>query len=54
MIFLLIDTSAEDVSIAILRDKKVLSSVTKNIPNQHSIYTVKMINDTINDMMEFI
>ena len=49
MIFLLIDTSAEDVSIAILRDKKVLSAVTKSIPNQHSIYTVKMIDDTIKE-----
>lgn len=49
MIFLLIDTSAEDVSIAILRDKKILSAVMKSIPNKHSIYTVKMIDNAIKE-----
>ena len=47
MIFLLIDTSEEDVSIAILKDQKILSSITKTAPNDHSKYTVKMIDEAI-------
>lgn len=44
MITLLIDTSSADVSIAILKENKILSSITKTIPNQHSIYTVSFID----------
>ena len=47
MIFLLIDTSGEDVSIAIFEDNKILSSVCKSIPNKHSVYTVKLLDDVI-------
>ena len=47
MITLLIDTSTEDVSIAILNDTKILSSIIKSIPNKHSVYTVKMISDCL-------
>lgn len=49
MIFLLIDTSEEDVSIAILKGKKILSSITKTAPNDHSKYTVKLIDDAIKE-----
>ena len=35
MITLLIDTSSADVSIAILKDTKILSSITKTILNNH-------------------
>ena len=47
MITLLIDTSSKDVSIAILKDKVVLSSITKETPNIHSVYTVKLISDAL-------
>ena len=47
MISLFIDTSSVDVSIAILRDSSVLASVTKSIPNQHSVYTVSFIDDVL-------
>lgn len=44
MITLFIDTSSNDVSIAVLDNNKILSSITKNIPNKHSIYTVDFID----------
>ena len=44
MITLLIDTSSKDVSIAILKDSMILSSIIKSIPNAHSIYTVSFID----------
>lgn len=47
MITLLIDTSLSDVSIAILKENEVLSNITKEIPNQHSIYTVSFINQCL-------
>ena len=47
MITLLIDTSLSDVSIAILKENKVLSNITKEIPNQHSIYTVSFIDQCL-------
>lgn len=47
MITLLIDTSTEDVSIAILKGNKIISNITKSIPNQHSIYTVEMISNSL-------
>ena len=49
MITLLIDTSSSDVSIAVLRDNVVLSSVIKCIPFQHSIYTVSFIDSALKD-----
>lgn len=47
MINLFIDTSCSDVSIAILKENQLLSSITKNIPNKHSIYTVKYIKEVL-------
>ena len=44
MRILFIDTSCEDVSIAIISDRKILSSIVKTIPNAHSIYTVDFID----------
>lgn len=44
MITLFIDTSSNDVSIAVLGNNKILSSITKSIPNKHSIYTVDFID----------
>ena len=47
MISLFIDTSSSDVSIAILNNNKILSSIQKTIPNQHSIYTVSFIDKSL-------
>lgn len=47
MITLFIDTSASDVSIAIVKDEKVISKIVKNIPNEHSVYAVKFVNDVL-------
>ena len=49
MISLFIDTSSIDVSIAIIKDKKLMSSITKAIPNEHSIYTTKFIDDILKE-----
>ena len=49
MITLFIDTSSSDVSIAIMKDKKILSNITKSIPNKHSIYTVSFIEQMIKE-----
>lgn len=47
MITLLIDTSSSDVSIAILRDNVILSSVIECIPFKHSVYTVSFIDSVL-------
>ena len=47
MITLFIDTSASDVSIAIVKDEKVISKIVKNIPNEHSVYAVKFVNEVL-------
>ena len=47
MINLFIDTSSSDVSIAIIRDNKLIDKITQNIPNKHSIYTVSYIDQLI-------
>ena len=49
MISLFIDTSSSDVSIALVKDNKILSSITKNIPNEHSIYTTSFLDKVIKD-----
>lgn len=49
MITLFIDTSSSDVSIAIIKDKNILSSITKTIPNKHSIYTISFIDKMIKE-----
>ena len=47
MISLFIDTSSSDVSIAIIKDKNILASISKETPNEHSIYTVKYLDDIL-------
>ena len=47
MITLLIDTSSFDVSIAVFKDDKILASIVKTLPNQHSIYTVSFIEEVL-------
>lgn len=49
MISLFIDTSSSDVSIALVKDNKILSSITKKIPNEHSIYTTSFLDKIIKD-----
>ena len=47
MITLFIDTSSSDVSIAILKDEKIIFQKSETIPNKHSIYTVSFIEEAI-------
>ena len=49
MRILFIDTSSSDVSIAIISDKKILTSINKTIPNAHSIYTISFIDKAIKE-----
>lgn len=49
MTILFIDTSSSDVSIALYKDNKIKSSITKNIPNEHSIYTVDFIDKVLKE-----
>ncbi|MBQ6495345.1 MAG: tRNA (adenosine(37)-N6)-threonylcarbamoyltransferase complex dimerization subunit type 1 TsaB [Bacilli bacterium] len=49
MICLFIDTSSIDVSIAIIKANKIISSITKSIPNEHSIYTTQFIDDVLKE-----
>ena len=49
MITLFIDTSSSDVSIALVKDNTILSSITQNLPNQHSIYTTSYIDKVLKE-----
>ena len=49
MISLFIDTSLSDVSIALLKDEKILSLINNNIPGEHSIYVTKYIEDILKE-----
>ena len=49
MITLYIDTSDKDVSIAIIKDNKLLNEITKTIPSEHSIYTVPYLKEILDD-----
>lgn len=47
MITLFIDTSNQDVSIALLKGGKVINKITKSIPNEHSKYAVSYIDEVL-------
>ena len=49
MISLFIDTSMTNVSISIVKDGKVLSSVCEDIPNEHSKYATSYVKKVIDD-----
>lgn len=49
MISLFIDTSLEDVSIALIKDGKKLSKINNNIPGEHSIYVTQYIDDILKE-----
>lgn len=44
MISLFIDTSLPDVSIALIKDEKLLSKIENSIPGEHSIYVTQYID----------
>ena len=47
MISLFIDTSTNNVSISLVKDGKILSSIEKDIPNMHSSLCTKYIKDCL-------
>jgi len=47
MICLFIDTSDIDVSIGLIKDNKILSYITKSVPNKHSVYTTSYLDKVI-------
>jgi len=47
MTTLFIDTSSSDVSIAIVKDNNLLIKINENIPNKHSVYAVKFVDDAL-------
>lgn len=49
MISMFIDTSLSDVSIALLKNGKLLSLIHDNIPGEHSIYVSKYIEDILTE-----
>ena len=49
MISLFIDTSLSDVSIALIKDGKLLSKINNNIPGEHSIYVTKYVDDILKE-----
>ena len=49
MRILFIDTSGSDVSIAVISDNKILSSINEIVPNLHSVYTVNFIDNVIKE-----
>ncbi len=49
MISLFIDTSLSDVSIALVKDGKLLSKINNNIPGEHSIYVTKYVDDILKE-----
>lgn len=49
MISMFIDTSLSDVSIALIREGKLLSKINNSIPGEHSIYVTKYIDDILKE-----
>ena len=49
MISMFIDTSLSDVSIALIKDGKLLSKINNSIPGEHSIYVTKYIDDILKE-----
>ena len=49
MISLFIDTSLSDVSIALIKDGKLLSKINNSIPGEHSVYVTKYVDDILKE-----
>lgn len=47
MISMFIDTSLSDVSIALIKDGKLLSKINNSIPGEHSIYVTQYIDNIL-------
>ena len=47
MISLFIDTSLSNVSISVIKDKKILSLIDECTPNMHSVYATKYVKDAL-------
>ena len=47
MIRLFIDTSLANVSISVIKDKEELATISKNIPNMHSVYAVSFVKQVL-------
>lgn len=47
MITLFIDTSFADVSIALLKDNKIINKIVESIPNEHSKYALTYIDEVL-------
>jgi len=47
MITLFIDTSFSDVSIALLKDNKIINKIVNYIPNEHSKYAITYIDEVL-------
>lgn len=47
MIRLFIDTSLANVSISVIKDKEELATISKSIPNMHSIYAVSFVKQVL-------
>ncbi len=49
MISLFIDTSLVNVSISLIKDNDVLSLISEDMPNMHSIYATKFVKDALDN-----
>ena len=49
MISLFIDTSCDELVVAVLKDGKILSKKTKRCKNEHSVYTVSYIDESLKE-----
>lgn len=49
MLTLFIDTSFSDVSIALLKDNKIISKIIESIPNEHSKYAISYIDKVLKE-----
>lgn len=49
MISMFIDTSLPDVSIALIKDEKLLSKINNSIPGEHSVYVTKYVDDILKE-----
>lgn len=47
MISLFIDTSCKNVSISVVKEEQILSLISEDIPNKHSVYTTSFIKKAL-------
>lgn len=49
MISLFIDTSLSDIYVAVVRDDMVLASISRSVPNKHSVYATSFLDQVIKE-----